>query len=338
MFKRISSSIFIRYFLLTTALFLVSVIILGTIVISSFSRHWLSERQEIITETATSISELLTTRGYIQKAYSADGTMVRYKLTPAVGAALTISSQSIGADIYITNPYGQTEICSEGVNCHHMHNNISTEIMSRVLSLKQGETLYEMGTLEEYYPTVHYTAATPIVLDNNYFAVFVSASAKNFENSRRDIVNLFITVMIAVFIIATVITYLMTYNLVRPLRQMAYAAHRFGEGDFSYRVNVRGHDEMASLANAFNKMALSLSSSESMRRSFVANVSHELKTPMTVIAGYIDGILDGTIPPEKHNYYLQTVSDEVKRLSRLVRTMLDFQAGGRRNEAESGKI
>jgi len=61
-----------------------------------------------------------------------------------------------------------------------------------------------------------------------------------------------------------------------------------------------------------------------MRRSFVANVSHELKTPMTTIAGFIDGILDGTIPPDKRNYYLKIVSDEVKRLSRLVKSMLDL--------------
>jgi signal transduction histidine kinase len=71
-------------------------------------------------------------------------------------------------------------------------------------------------------------------------------------------------------------------------------------------------------------MAVSLSSEEEARRSFVANVSHELKTPMTTISGFVDGILDGTIPPEKHAHYLQIVSGEVKRLSRLVRSMLDL--------------
>ena len=82
--------------------------------------------------------------------------------------------------------------------------------------------------------------------------------------------------------------------------------------------------EVAELASSLNNMAVSLSSVEGMRRSFVANVSHELKTPMTTIAGFIDGILDGTIPPDKRNYYLKIVSDEVKRLSRLVKSMLDL--------------
>ena len=78
----------------------------------------------------------------------------------------------------------------------------------------------------------------------------------------------------------------------------------------------------------FNNMASSLQKSEYQRQEFVANVSHELKTPMTTIGGYIDGILDGTIPPEKSRHYMQIVSDETKRLSRLVRSMLDISQLG----------
>ena len=82
--------------------------------------------------------------------------------------------------------------------------------------------------------------------------------------------------------------------------------------------------EINELAASFNAMANSLEKAETQRREFVANVSHELKTPMTTIAGFLDGMLDGTIPPERHRQYMQTVSDEVRRLSRLVRTMLDI--------------
>ena len=81
---------------------------------------------------------------------------------------------------------------------------------------------------------------------------------------------------------------------------------------------------MSDLANAFNDMANALDKLENSRRSFVANVSHELKTPMTSIAGFIDGILDGTIPKSKQDYYLKIVSDEVRRLSRLVVAMLNM--------------
>ncbi len=83
------------------------------------------------------------------------------------------------------------------------------------------------------------------------------------------------------------------------------------------------NEEIEELAVAFNNMAASMQHSESIRQEFVANVSHELKTPMTTIAGYLDGILDGTIPPEKQRSYMELVSTEVRRLSRLVRNMLD---------------
>lgn len=102
------------------------------------------------------------------------------------------------------------------------------------------------------------------------------------------------------------------------------ATQSFAKGDFSVRVPVQDFDEIGQLSLAFNNMAASLSTMESMRRSFVANVSHELKTPMTSIGGFIDGILDGTIPQEKHSYYLRIVSEEVKRLSRLVKAMLNI--------------
>ncbi len=83
-------------------------------------------------------------------------------------------------------------------------------------------------------------------------------------------------------------------------------------------------DEIGELAASFNNMADSLQETERQRRDFIANISHELKTPMTTIAGYTDGILDGTIPPEKERQYLQIISDESRRLSRLVRRMLDI--------------
>jgi signal transduction histidine kinase len=111
-----------------------------------------------------------------------------------------------------------------------------------------------------------------------------------------------------------------------PLREMAACAHHFARGRFDVRVSryaERG-DETGELASAFNAMADSLEKAEEVRRGFIANVSHELKTPMTTIAGYIDGILDGTVPPARERETLGVVRDEVMRLSRLVRRMVEL--------------
>ncbi len=127
--------------------------------------------------------------------------------------------------------------------------------------------------------------------------------------------------------------YFITERIISPLREMSRAAKKLMVGQFDVRVRVHGRDEVAELAVAFNQMASELENLDRMRSSFVANVSHDLRTPMTTISGFIDGILDGVIPPEEHAHYLHVVSDEVRRLSRLVTALLDvsrLQAGDRR--------
>ncbi len=138
--------------------------------------------------------------------------------------------------------------------------------------------------------------------------------------TRSVVINGSIWVMLASVIAA----YFITERIVHPLKSMTIAAKKFAKGDFAARVNVYGKDEVAELGNAFNNMAESLDSLEKMRSSFLANVSHDLRTPMTTISGFIDGITSGAIPPEKHEYYLGVISAEVHRLSRLVTQLLDI--------------
>jgi signal transduction histidine kinase len=135
---------------------------------------------------------------------------------------------------------------------------------------------------------------------------------------------------VSLLAIVFIAVYAATKHLMTPIKDMTLAAKRFGEGDFSNKLYAPEQNELGFLANSLNEMAVSLEALEENRKSFVSNVSHELKTPMTVIGGFVDGILDGTIPPEKHDYYLHIVSDEVDRLARLVRSMLNiskYEAG-----------
>ncbi len=137
--------------------------------------------------------------------------------------------------------------------------------------------------------------------------------------TREAVISSSIWVMLA----AVIATYFITERIIHPLRTMTSAAKKFAKGDFTARVTVYGKDEVAELGNAFNNMAESLDSLEKMRNSFLANVSHDLRTPMTTIAGFIEGITSGAIPPEKHEYYLGIIAGEVHRLSRLVTELLD---------------
>ena len=127
-----------------------------------------------------------------------------------------------------------------------------------------------------------------------------------------------------VFLIILLAMPFLTRRETKPIKDMAAAARQLAHGNLSVRVPTGyQNEEIEELAVAFNNMAASVQHSETIRQEFVANISHELKTPMTTIAGYLDGMLDGTIPPEKHRAYMELVSTEVRRLSRLVRNMLD---------------
>ena len=185
------------------------------------------------------------------------------------------------------------------------------------------------GQLQELYSQSRFISARAVfAYEGGPLVGFVLASEPVAQTRQvlRQISDIFATGAIAVMIISVAAMSFFSRLQSIPLRQMAAKARAFGHGDLDARVKITGSQsrEVEELAIAFNNMASSLQKSEYSRQEFVANVSHELKTPMTTIGGYIDGILDGTIPPERHRHYMQIVSAETKRLSRLVRSMLDI--------------
>jgi len=141
----------------------------------------------------------------------------------------------------------------------------------------------------------------------------------------RAFFGLFLMTSAIILLISFLATSFLSMRQAQPIQEMVRATRAYAGGDFGVRINANDlGEEMGELAVSFNSMADSLAETERQRRDFIANVSHELKTPMTTIAGYTDGILDGTIPPERSKQYLQIISDESRRLSRLVRRMLDI--------------
>ena len=184
------------------------------------------------------------------------------------------------------------------------------------------------------YKDSQYVLIIPLMSTGGKVTSYIVATASHTAMSEFliEVLKMFGTATVVVLIVAGTVIFITTKRLVDPLGYMAQCAKKFGQGDFSQVIPVESEDEIGQLGMALNSMASSLSVLENSRRSFIANTSHELKTPMTTIGGFVDGILDGTIPPEKEKYYLQIVSDEVKRLSRLVTGMLNV------SKIEEGKM
>ncbi len=226
----------------------------------------------------------------------------------------------------LTDSSGAVLVCSEASPCSHTGKNIGSGTVSKVTA----EGFYELSTLDNYYSEDYFNIAYPISTDSGSYLLFGRLPAASFTNYFKELV---LTSVIAAAVIVTVvffILYFYTNSLFSPVKEMTMAVRRFGDGDFSVKLNVTDENEFGFLANSINEMATSISETEEKRKSFISNVSHELKTPMTTIGGFIDGILDGTIPPEQQEHYLKIVSMEINRLARLVRSMLNiskYEAG-----------
>ena len=188
-----------------------------------------------------------------------------------------------------------------------------------------------VGTLFDYS---HISYAVPVVLDGEMKgAVLTVSSNDSLETLKDAMVNTILVSSSWILLAALIGVYFITEMITGPLRQMSRAAKKMAVGKFDVRIQVKGKDEVAELAASFNHMAESLENLENMRNTFMANVSHDLRTPMTTISGFIDNILVGAISKEEQPYYLGVIKEEVRRLSRLVSSLLDIsrlQAGDRK--------
>ncbi len=201
---------------------------------------------------------------------------------------------------------------------------IPPAVMDKVLT---NGTWAGSSRLDQIYSSKQFIGGVSVVnpmTGETLGAVFTVSTSASIDNLWRAFAGLLLMTSCVVLMISFMASSITTMRQIKPIREMAQATRQYAEGDFDIRMNDYGReDEIGELAASFNNMAESLQQMERQRREFIANISHELKTPMTTIAGYTDGILDGTIPPENEKQYLQIISDESRRLSRLVRRMLD---------------
>lgn len=202
--------------------------------------------------------------------------------------------------------------------------NIPQSVMEKVLS---DGTWSGRSRLDQIYQNKQFIGGVAVVNPSSgktLGAVFTVSTSASIDDLWRAFAGLLLMTAFVVLMISFMASSITTMRQIKPIREMAQATRQYAEGDFDIRMNDYGReDEIGELAASFNNMAESLQQTERQRREFIANISHELKTPMTTIAGYTDGILDGTIPPENEKQYLQIIANESRRLSRLVRRMLD---------------
>ena len=302
-------TIYWQTFLLTALVIALTMALLGMSFFALSYNYTRSEREEDMRAKAGVVSRMVS-------AYVSGGSLSGMRELATFAASVT------DEDFLICNLQGSVLLTSDA------------SLEGRVLTLPDGmvdkilarEDSFEGTTLGGIYEQKHFAVGVPVQSMGETVGVVLAVSeARALTAMWRGFIGVFLMTAVTVLLIAFVVSAWLSMRQSRPISEMAEATRRFADGNFD--VRMRGYDdplEIAELSASFNNMADSLQETERQRREFIANVSHELKTPMTTIAGYTDGILDGTIPPEEQEQYLRIISDESRRLSRLVRRMLDI--------------
>ena len=196
------------------------------------------------------------------------------------------------------------------------------QIVRTLSGVLQGEeVIYQSDTPDG--PT--FTVAVPWVDNGSVLgAVFVQTAAQTVHATYQGLAMQVALAMLFAFAVTGICLFFITRRIIMPLRIMTAMAGDMAQGKFDRRVPVTGSLETQELAASFNLMAAQLETLEKTRRDFVANVSHELRSPMTSMQGFLQGMLDGTVPLSEHKQYMQIVLDETRRLSKLVGSLLNL--------------
>ena len=253
---------------------------------------------------------------------------------------LAVAAQVSETDVVICNNVGRILVCSDSpFGCQHQGLQLTNS--NYLEQVRRQEFTITSGMLEGLYDDIRYVVSSPIVgKDGSFYGIVMLSQSMVATNTIfQRMSRIYLIISLLTVVAAVVLLTFYTRKSANPLRSMAKTAIAFGHGDLKARADVPkdSPEELQELALAFNNMAESLEKSEYQRKEFIANVSHELKTPMTTIGGYLDGMLDGTIPQEKHSYYMSIVASETKRLSRLVRSMLEISRLQDRGISEDNK-
>lgn len=298
-------SLYLKVFTLIMAVFLLCFILTGTLIFGFLGNYFTEKNEQKLKEVAKEVTDITITLAESR----ASGDTFR--------ASIESIANTTDTSVFVVDMDSVVVMSSiEGYN-----GGIKPKFTNGVLSGKS-ETF--KGVIGEQQ--INMLAVTEPLRHNGQIVggVVVSIPMPEISQTRSEIIAIVIRNMLLVAVVAAILSYFLSRRITKPISKLSRAAKSIAKGNFKERVEVDEIEEIGELGETFNEMAESIEQFEETRNSFLANVSHDLRTPMTTITGFVQGILDGTIPDEKREWYLSIVLDESKRLSRIVTDLLDI--------------
>lgn len=224
----------------------------------------------------------------------------------------------LSSTIWIMNPSGRIVVDSK--NPIDVDNQVVVEAFDPTVT---GSTYYTVGTFFDMFDENMLSVFAPITSDykvKGYVVILTPMSA--IEQERNSLLNISYLLLVILFLLSLIILIFFTEMVYLPLRKITRATEQYAGGNLSYQLSVDSEDEIGYLAASLSYMAEALAQGGENQKKLVANISHDFRSPLTSISGYVQAMLDGTIPPELHEKYLQIVLNETERLTKLTNNLL----------------
>ena len=236
-----------------------------------------------------------------------------------VSHQLSILSPSLQSEIWVVNRDGMVTIDSE----KGVREGLSVDFDPTALGNKN----YGIGNFYGTFPYDVLSVSAPITGNYTIYGyVLIHMPISQIQASRDGLLNIVYLTFGIIFILSLVILATFTLTVYFPLKKITAGANEYASGNLEYRIQLSSHDEIGYLAETLNYMSDKLNQLEEYQKTFIANVSHDFRSPLTSIKGFLEAILDGTIPPEMHDKYLNRVITETERLNKLTQGMLTLNS------------
>ena len=273
-----------------------------------YTKHYMAEKREELIQQGEKIAQAYK-KGY------------RTGNLSELSYELQILESYMGSGVLVINENGEVALASPGFNDEFLEDNrISQTLIERV---QNGEIVSVQTKSGQVSDTPMLVVGYPFS-EGHLAGILMCRSLPEIEESLKEMYQISVISLFFVSFLGLIVSYVTAKYVALPLMRMNRAAKVIANGNFEERVDVTSSDELGELAQSFNHMAESLQTHEKVQKDFIANISHDLRSPLTSMQGFLTAMLDGTIPPEKREHYLKIVLEETERLSRMTQSIVEL--------------
>lgn len=292
--------------------------LIGFLIIATFTYHITFDYLERRDAANLYRESALISSNYAENYFNRSTTLEELRLQ------LSTLSSYLSGTIWIVDTQGTILLNTSSSNSSE-----TTETIADFDVTDFGNRYYQVGTFYDYFQSDMLSVFSPITVSYKVRGyVIIHKPTSSIVSFANNLTKLSYQTLALLFIAAFVVLVLFTYVVYIPIRKIAKGANEYASGNFTEKIDVHSNDEIGYLAASLNYMANELNTLEEDQRKFVSNVSHDFRSPLTSIKGYVEAMLDGTIPPELQEKYLNIILFETERLNKLTKSLLELNKFG----------